>query len=688
MIASGQDQAVRTGRLVQQRPQIGTGARPAITLDPPTGEDLLVHTFDAQGNRLREAPANYQRLGEAKVGEPSVLHTLTLRFHEADTLIHTKSTADFPIEPGGTCVEGNLYAANTSCTLLVRFAPQGAGHRLGFVSIAHSAAATPAMVGLTGNGYTPVVSFTPSTISTVPGTVSAGVGTISGATRLAIDGGDTLYIADTGNNLVKEIDSSGTIGTTPVGPIATPASIAVDSFGIIYTTNTAGSPYYFSAYYPWGSQTAYGYAYAAGTCTPSAPCPFSSVGMNSPAHVSIDANDNLFFEEATEGAAEMPVGGIAGGAGVFDLWYLSDQFAYASSTPSSFSVDADDNIYTSYNFSSTTCFLLEESLYNADYSPTANRVAGGAKCGYSGDGGQAAGAEISATIGQIAFDHAGNLYFADAGNQRVRRIDAVTGIIRTIAGNGTAGYKGDNGEAINAELDAPTGVAVDSQGQVYILSNSATTGTAQVVRKVGTTGLLSFGSITQGKSSATVIVNVANSGNSALNFLRETVTGTNAGDFTLDSNATNCNFSAGNLLNAGQSCQIGVIFKPGATGARSATINLVDNTVNGVNKISLSGTGVAAAVVKFSTPTAAQVIATGTKVNVAVTVTSAKDPAPTGKVNFSVDGKQVASGTIASGKTSVAISGVAAGKHTLVASYAGDKEHAAAKATETFTISK
>jgi hypothetical protein len=70
-----------------------------------------------------------------------------------------------------------------------------------------------------------------------------------------------------------------------------------------------------------------------------------------------------------------------------------------------------------------------------------------------------------------------------------------------------------------------------------------------------------------------------------------------------------------------------------------------------------------------------------------VTVTSAKGPAPTGKVNFLVDGKFAASGTIASGKASVEIGGVAAGAHTLVASYPGDKDHTAAKATETFTVS-
>src|SRR6185437_2427765 len=188
-----------------------------------------------------------------------------------------------------------------------------------------------------------------------------------------------------------------------------------------------GSTYYFSIFYPWGSQTAYGYAYTSSTCTPSAPCDFSAVGMNYPANMSIDNYDNLFFEEGTGGAAEMPVSSISGGSGTLSLWHLSDQFSYSSGSPGSFAVDANGNLYTKYSFSSTTCYLLEESLYNAEYSPTANRVAGGVGCGFAGDGGQARSALISSTIGQIAFDVAGNLYFADAGNQRVRRIDASTG---------------------------------------------------------------------------------------------------------------------------------------------------------------------------------------------------------------------------------------------------------------------
>jgi hypothetical protein len=648
----------------------------------PPAAMVAPHATDA---KFENAPANYRVFSAASVGEINGSEVLTLNFAGETTITRIKSmNKDFVIEAGGTCLDGISYTRGQSCSLIVRFNPQGPGRRLGFLKITHSAEAAPSSFGLTGNGYAPVVSFTPSLIGTVPATVSSGVGLIKGATNLAVDGGDILYVADIGNSQIRLIDSSGVLNSiTPF--FGTPASLAVDSLGIVYSANVPGSTYYFSYFTPWGSQSAYAVTYAPGSCTPSTPCSLLSVGMSKAANMSMDAYDNLFFEEGTRGAAEMPVADVGGGGGTLNLWYLSDQFSYTSATPGSFAADAAGNIYTNYTVTpANTCYLLQEPLYNAEYSPTFHRVAGGAKCGFSGDGGQGGAAEISSAIGQIAFDVAGNLYFADAGNQRVRRIDAVTGIIRTIAGNGTAGYTGDNGPATKATLRAPAGVGVDSQGQVYILSQSAATGTAQVVRKVGTTGALAFSSTKQGVASATLLVNVANTGNTTLSFVRETLNGANPGDFSIDNSTTSCSFAAGNSLAAGQGCQIGVIFTPAAIGARSATLNLVDNTVNGVNKVTLTGTAVAAAVVTFTAPASGQITA-GTTVPVSVKVSSSYST-PTGKVNFMVDGKSVGSATLTSATASLAIGPLASGTHQLVAAYSGDKDHAKAQASKTLTV--
>ncbi|HEY1661782.1 MAG TPA: hypothetical protein VGI03_05130 [Verrucomicrobiae bacterium] len=87
--------------------------------------------------------------------------------------------------------------------------------------------------------------------------------------------------------------------------------------------------------------------------------------------------------------------------------------------------------------------------------------------GYSGDGGLAVNAQLN-NPSAVAVDSSGNIYIADTGNNVVRRVDHTTGVITTFAGNGTAGYSGDEGPAASAELSSPSGLTFDSSGNLYI----------------------------------------------------------------------------------------------------------------------------------------------------------------------------------------------------------------------------
>jgi hypothetical protein len=105
--------------------------------------------------------------------------------------------------------------------------------------------------------------------------------------------------------------------------------------------------------------------------------------------------------------------------------------------------------------------------------------------GYTGDGGPALDAELGGPFG-VTVDKAGNLYIADTSNSAIRKVAASTGTITTVAGNGNYGYSGDGGLAVDANLGSPKAVAVDSAGNLYISD-----ATNYVIRKVtASTGII------------------------------------------------------------------------------------------------------------------------------------------------------------------------------------------------------
>jgi sugar lactone lactonase YvrE len=129
-------------------------------------------------------------------------------------------------------------------------------------------------------------------------------------------------------------------------------------------------------------------------------------------------------------------------------------------SPMGLAIDASGNLYISDTHNHKVRRV-------AATSRVLTTIAGTGSAGFAGDGGQAKAALLDRPTA-LAVDSAGNLYIADSGNHRIRRLAATTGIVSTVAGNGIEGFSGDGGAAMAASLDSPLGIAVDAGGNLYI----------------------------------------------------------------------------------------------------------------------------------------------------------------------------------------------------------------------------
>jgi len=185
-------------------------------------------------------------------------------------------------------------------------------------------------------------------------------------------------------------------------------------------------------------------------------------------------------------------------------------------------------------------------------------IAGTGTAGYNGDNILATTAQINGPRG-LTFDTAGNLYFADSPNHRVRKIDT-SGIITTIAGTGTAGFYGDTGAATSAQVSNPSDVKLDNQGNIYI----ADTGNNRIRKINVSNGIINT---VVGDGTATVRDNV-----SALS------TGLNQ-PYCLafdpsNSNLYISNYNAAGVYAVNQNTQIGTIFAGSLGGGKIRAIKL------------------------------------------------------------------------------------------------------------------
>jgi uncharacterized protein (TIGR03437 family) len=322
-----------------------------------------------------------------------------------------------------------------------------------------------------------------STISTIAGngviSYSGDGGPASSAQlnnpqSVAVDSSGNFYFSDTANNVVRKVTASGNIstiagngtagfggdgGSPTAAQLNRPRGVAVDSSGNIYIADSGNARV--------RKISGGSIATVAGNGTPGFGGDGSAASaamLYTPIGVAVDAAGNLYIADFTNNRIrEVSNGNISTVAGNGQSGYSGDGHAAVSAAlngPTGVAVDASGNIYIA-DFNNDV--IREVSGGNI------NTVAGTGLPGVSGDGGPATAAMVGNPSG-VAVDTAGNLYIA-SGSATVRKVYS-NGFITTIAGNGARGYAGDGGSAILGELNGPVAVAVASNGNVYVADSA------------------------------------------------------------------------------------------------------------------------------------------------------------------------------------------------------------------------
>jgi sugar lactone lactonase YvrE len=337
------------------------------------------------------------------------------------------------------------------------------------------------------------------TIHTIAGTGVAGsaANQLRQPQGLALDSSGNLFIADTLNDRVQKLDAgnnaittiagtgqigfSGDNGPAVAAKLNFPLGLAIDAAGDLYIADAfnrrlrkvAAQTGIITTF---ASNGEFGYL---GDSSPA-----TAAGLNYPQGIAFDGSGNLYVSDTNRirriAAATGIITTIAGDGNTGFATNGTHAAAATLNNPTGVVVDAIGNIL----FADTG----SNRILRIDAGTGAlSTVAGTGGQGFSGDNGAATFASLNGPL-MLALDGSGsNLYFSDSANQRIRKVNLATGIITTAAGNGSAGFGGDGGQATSAALNYPFGVALDAANNLFIteIANG-------VIRKVSAaTGVIS-----------------------------------------------------------------------------------------------------------------------------------------------------------------------------------------------------
>jgi sugar lactone lactonase YvrE len=252
--------------------------------------------------------------------------------------------------------------------------------------------------------------------------------------------------------------SSGDGGPAAAAQLNGPYSVAVDGAGNVYFTE-------------WTSGRLRKISPGGGTITTVLGGPGSNIGLKNPEDVAVDAEGNLYVADSLQHRVVKIAAGsgaVTTIAGTGVAYYNGEGPATSAqlNTPSGVAVDTAGNLYIADQANHR---IRKVSAATGLISTIAGTGGGG----FGGDGGPATSAQMYSPV-HLTIDKAGNLYIADTLNHRIRKVSAATGIITTVAGSGPGGagsdgdFLGDGGPATAARLNTPYSVEVDSVGNLYI----------------------------------------------------------------------------------------------------------------------------------------------------------------------------------------------------------------------------
>ena len=292
---------------------------------------------------------------------------------------------------------------------------------------------------------------------------------------VAVDNDGNVYIADQGNDRIRRVDALGNI-TTIAARLNTPKGVTVDGVGNLFIADTEN--HRIRRADPSGTITTIAGTGVRGYSGDGGPA--VQAQLNFPRGVAVDGSGNLYIADRGNDRIRRvdPSGTITTIAGTGVRGYSGDGGPAVQAqlaVPSGVAVDGNGNLYIADEYNSR--------IRRVDDSGTITTIAGGGEGGSNGDGGPAHMAKLSSPQ-DVAVDSAGNLYIADYGNARIRRVDH-NGTITTVAGSGFGSYGGDNGLAVQAQLARPRGMVLDSNGNLFI----ADTGNHRI-RRVDASGTI------------------------------------------------------------------------------------------------------------------------------------------------------------------------------------------------------